>query len=264
MTTLSGLLGPHLHAFFLDYLGKQKRASPHTVASCRDTFRLLLTFVHETIGIPPSAVRVTDLDLPVVLRFLEQLEQHRGNTVRSRNIRLSAIRSLFRVITLRDPTSVALATRILAIPVKREDKKLVGYLTREEIEALLAAPDRSSWTGRRDYALLVTMYNTGARVSELTTLSRAQVRFAPTSCVLFMGKGRKERSVPLWPQTARTLQTCFREAGESHSPLAFPSARGGQLSRDGVAYLLGQTVQRARERCPSLYHKKISPHVRKR
>jgi site-specific recombinase XerD len=261
MTTTSELLGPHLQAFFVEYLGNQKRASPHTIASYRDTFRLLLTFLQEKLGRTPSALRVSDLQPPLILQFLEQLERQRGNTVRSRNIRLSAIRSLFRMITLREPRSLGLATQVLAIPIKREEKKLVGYLTRDEVEALLAAPNRSTLTGRRTYVLLSTMYNTGARVSELITLKQAQVQFTPSSCITFMGKGRKERIVPLWPQTARTLRAWFQEVGSSDTGLAFPNARGGPLSRDGVDYLLRQAVRLAQQQRPSLRERKISPHV---
>src|SRR5919205_1773898 len=166
--TQSSLLAPHLQAFFADYVSHQKRLSPHTIISCRDTFRLLLTFLRDHIGVDPSALRLTDVDAPAVLAFLDSLEQQRGNSVRSRNIRLAAIRSFFRLVALRDPDSIGIATRVLAIPVKREDKKLVGYLIREEIDAILAVPDRTEWSGRRDHALLLTMYNSGARVSEMT------------------------------------------------------------------------------------------------
>jgi integrase/recombinase XerD len=158
------LIGPHLQAFFSEHLCNHKRASPQTIASCRDTFRLLLQFLKKTTGIEPAAMEIADMDAPAVLAFLDNLEQQRGNSVRSRNIRLAAIRSFFRLIALRDPDSVGIATRILAIPVKREDKKLVGYLTREEVDAILAVPDRTQWSGRRDHALLLTMYNSGARV----------------------------------------------------------------------------------------------------
>ena len=157
MTSPHASIAPHVQAFFTEHLCHQKRVSPHTIASCRDTFRLLLTFIKETVSIEPSALQVTDLDAPLVLRFLDALESQRGNTVRSRNIRLSALRTFFRFVALRAPESVAIATRVLAIPLKREDKHLVGYLTREEMEALLAAPDRSQWVGRRDHALLLTM-----------------------------------------------------------------------------------------------------------
>src|SRR5437016_749423 len=151
----SDVIAPHLQAFFAEYLSQQKRLSPQTIVSCRDTFRLLLTFLRKHCGIEPSALRLADVDAPAVLRFLDYLEQQRGNSVRSRNIRLSAIRSFFRFVVLRDPESIGMATRVLAIPLKREDKKLIGYLTRAEMQAVLAAPDRSKWSGRRDHALLL-------------------------------------------------------------------------------------------------------------
>src|SRR6266853_3417476 len=226
-----------------------------------DTFRLLLTFVKETVGIEPSALRVTDVDAPLVLRFLDYLEHQRGNAIRSRNIRLSALRTFFRFVALRAPESVAIATRVLAIPLKREDKHLVGYLTREEMEALLAAPDRSQWVGRRDHALLLTMYNSGARVSEVTTLRREQGCFGATTFLDLHGKGRKERTVPLWPTTSHLLQGWLRELGTFGTPMVFPNARGRPLSRYGVNYLLQQTVRRAVVTCPSLRSKTVSPHV---
>src|SRR5499427_7330624 len=257
----SHVIAPHVQAFFADYLCHQRRLSPHTIMSCRDTFRLLLTFVRNQTGVEPSAVRMADVDAPVVLRFLTYLEQERGNSVRSRNIRLAALRSFFRFVALRDPDSLGIVTRVLAIPVKRTDQKLIGYLTRPEIQALLAAPDRATWVGRRNYALLVPLYNSGARVSELTTLKQGQICFAEHTCVHLLGKGRKERTIPLWVDTARVLRRWFQEVGESASQVAFPSARDTPLSRDGVDYLLKQTVQRAVAACPSLATKSISPHV---
>ena len=249
--THSSLIAPHLQAFFADYLCHQKRLSPQTIVSCRDTFRLLLTFLRDHPGVEPSALRIADVDAPAVLRFLDHLEQQRGNSVRSRNIRLSAIRAFFRLVALRDPDSIGIATRVLAIPLKREDKKLIGYLTRTEIQALLAAPDQSKWSGRRDHALLLTLYNSGARVSEVITLTRAQVCFDASTFVHLIGKGRKERTVPLWPNTAQVLKAWFRELGDPARGLAFPSARGKPLSRDGVDYLLKQAVQRAIPRVPA-------------
>ena len=194
--TNNGLVAPHLQAFFADYLCQQKRVSPRTILSYRDTFRLLLTFLKDTTGIEPCALRVIDLDAPAILRFLDHLEQQRGNTVSSRNVRLSAVRSFFRLVALRDPESIGLATRVLAIPVKREDKKLIGYLTRPEIQALLAAPDRSQWAGQRDHALFSTLYNSGARVSEIIALKRHHICFGATTFLQLTGKGRKERTVP--------------------------------------------------------------------
>ena len=182
--------------------------------------------------------------------------------MRSRNIRLSAVRSCFRLVALRDPDSIGIATQVLAIPIKRGDKKLIGYLTRPEIQALLAAPDRSKWSGRRDHALLLSLYNSGARVSEMIALQRDEVRFgAGHPFVQLTGKGRKERTIPLWPETAQVLKAWFRELGEQTHPMAFPNARGHPLSRHGVDYLLTKAVQCATDSCPSLATKTISPHV---
>ena len=257
----SSLIAPHLQTFFADYLCQQKRLSPQTIVSCRDTFRLLLVFLRDQTGVEPSALRMADVDAPAVLTFLNYLEQERGNSVRSRNIRLSAIRSFFRLVALRDPDSLGIVTRVLAIPTKREDQKLIGYLTRPEIQALLAAPDQSKWGGRRDHALLLTLYNSGARVSEITTLKRHQVCFDHSTFLQLLGKGRKERTVPLWAKTVQVLRTWFEELGEYAPNIAFPSVRGKPLSRDAVDYLLKQAVQRAIPACPSLASRKISPHV---
>ena len=254
-------LGPLLQSFFSEHLCSHKRASIQTIASYRDTFRLLLNYVQQTTGIEPSALRITDLEVSVLLAFLAHLEQQRHNSVRSRNIRLAAIRSFFRWVALRDPDSVNLASRVLAIPVKRGDKPLVGYLTQAEVEALLAVPDRSSWTGQRDHALLLTMYNSGARVSEITGLSWPQVRFGPTTYLDLNGKGRKERCVPLWPKTAKVLQQWRQRQAGNKAPSIFPSLRGNALTRDSVHHLLGEIVRVAITACPSLATKRVSPHV---
>jgi integrase/recombinase XerD len=257
----SRLIAPHVQAFFADYLCQQRRLSPQTILSCRDTFRLLLTFVQDQTGVEPSAVRLADIDAPLVLRFLNYLEQDRGNSVRSRNIRLSAIRSFFRLVALRDPDSLGMVTRVLAIPMKREDQKLIGYLTRPEIRALLAAPDQSTWVGRRAHALLLTLYNSGARVSAITMLKRDQVCCGDSTFLQLFGKGRKERTIPLGAETVQVLRAWFHELGEDTPNIAFPSVRGKSLSRDGVDYLLKRAVQRAALDCPSLKTKKISPHI---
>ena len=261
MTSSHSPLAPHVQAFFTEHLCHHKRVSPQTLASCRDSFRLLLPFVQEAVGIEPSALCVADLDAPTILAFLDYLEQQRGNAVRSRNIRLSALRTFFRFVALRDPESVESVTRVLAIPIKREDKKLVGSLTRPEIDALIAAPDQSHWIGRRDHALLLTMYNSGARVSEMTALKREQVCFGATTFLQLYGKGRKERTIPLWSQTRRVLQTWFRELGEEKSPMAFPNARGRLLARHSVNYLIHKAAQGAAVRCPSLCTRPITPHL---
>ena len=244
-TTSRPRIAPHVQAFFTEHLCQQQRVRPHTSASCRDTFRLLLTLRQEPVGIAPAVLCVADLDAPLVRRFLDDLEYQRGNAVRSRTIRWSALRTFFRVVALRDPESVAMATRVRAIPLKRDDKQLVGSLTREEMEALLAAPHRSHWVGRRDPALRRTMSNRGARVSEMIMLRRRQVCFGASTFLHRHGKGRKERTVPLWPQTCRVLQAWLPEVGPQEDQLVFPNARGAPLSRHGVMYLLQQVVHKA-------------------
>jgi integrase/recombinase XerD len=261
MTAATDLVGPHLQAFFAEHLTRHKRASPQTVHSYRDTFRLLLGFMKERTGTAPAALRLETLDAGAVLAFLDHLESQRGCSVRSRNQRLAAIRSFFRLVALRAPESVGLAAQVLAIPVKRADRKLVGYLSRDEMVALLAAPDRAAWSGRRDHALLLTLYNSGARVSEITALRRDQVHVGTGPHLELHGKGRKERVVPLWGETARVLQAWFRELGARPDAVAFPSARGQPLSRDGVDFLLRRAVSTAARSCPSLKTKRVSPHV---
>jgi site-specific recombinase XerD len=253
--------GVLLQAFFSEHLLRHKRASAHTIAAYRDTFRLLLQFLSATRGKIPAAVDIDDLDVPVILSFLDDLENGRQNSIRSRNQRLAAIRSLFRYIALRDPESVSIASRILAIPFKRAERRLIGYLTRKEIEAVLDAPDRASWIGRRDYALLLTFYNTGARLSEVTTLKRSAVVFGASASVHLHGKGRKDRQVPLWANTARVLRSWFAEIDSVPNDIAFPNARKGMLSSDGVAYILNKAVQQTIPKCPSLGTKRVTPHV---
>jgi integrase/recombinase XerD len=254
-------IGPLLQSFFVEYLCNQKRVSPQTIASYRDTFRLLLEFIRDKQRIEPAAVSIKDLDVEVILSFLDHLERTRHNSIRSRNLRLAAIRSFFRLVALRDPVQVSQAARVLAIPVKRTDRQLVKALTRAEMEAILAAPDLSEWSGRRDHAMLLTLYNSGARVSEVMALEQSQFCFGVQSFLNLRGKGRKERAVPLWTKTARTLQSWFRELSGRQTGLAFISARGRKLTRNGVDYILQQAVEQARNECPSLRDKKITPHV---
>jgi site-specific recombinase XerD len=244
-----------------NFICQQKRLSPQTVVSCRDTCRFWLIFLRDHTGVEPSALRLADIDAPAVLRLLTYLEQERGNSVRSRNIRLSAIRSFFRLVALRDPDSLGIVTRGLALPMQREDRTLIGSLTRTEIQALLAAPERSKWGGRRDHALLLTLSNSGARVSEVTTLRRAQVCCGASTFLQLTGQGRKERTIPLWPETAQLLKAWFAELGDAAGPMAFPHARGKALSREGVDYRLQHAIQRAIPACPSLATTHITPHV---
>jgi integrase/recombinase XerD len=257
----TSLIGPLIQSFFTQHLLINKRVSPQTVTSYRDTLKLFLQYLKEQTGKEPVVLQVSDLDVPAVLSFLDHLEQARHNSARSRNVRLAAIRTLFRWIALQDPENVGLATRVLSIPCKRTDKRLVRALSRTEIEAILAAPDLTRWSGRRDHTLLLTLYNTGARVSEIAALKRSQANFGASSFLQLHGKGRKERAVPLWSKTARTLQAWFREVeGDSHT-LAFPSARGKPLSRDGINYILQQAISNASSQCQALREKRISPHT---
>ncbi len=259
--TKSSPLAPLLQFFLTEHLHSHKRVSPKTVLAYRDCFRLLLQFVHKKTKTPPSNLCIQDLDAPMILSFLDSLEQDRKNQVRSRNARLAAIRSFFRVVSLRDPASVGIVTRVLAIPVKRTDKRLVGYLTREEMDAVLAAPDQAQWLGRRDHALLLTMYNSGARLSEMISLRRNQVVFGPTTYLQLKGKGRKEREVPLWPKTSRVLQQWLGRLNNTTTDIVFPTTRGTELSADAVNYVLKQAVKRASGACPVLASKRITPHV---
>jgi integrase/recombinase XerD len=255
------LLAPHLQIFFIQHLQSNKRASGQTIAAYRDTFRLLLQFMQQTHGTEPSKLRLPDLDANTLLSFLDHLERKRNNSVRSRNARLAAIRCFFRFVALRKPECVALVTQVLAIPVKRNDRRIISYLTKEEINGILAAPDQSVWLGRRDYALLLTLYNTGARVSELITLQQSQLHMGVHTFLQLYGKGRKERVVPLWPKTAQVLRSWFREIGEQPNRLVFPNAHKGSLTRQGVNYILSQTAHKAQSTCPSLKTKRVSPHL---
>ena len=259
--TGSPLAGPLLQSFFTDHLLNHKCVSSQTVHAYRDVFRLLLNYIRDQTRIAPSDLQLSQIDADCILSFLDHLEHKRGNCARSRNARLAAIRSFFRFVALREPACVALATQVLAIPAKRADRLLVGYLTRPEIEAMLAVPDPSRWSGRRDHVLLLTLYNTGARVSEIATMRRSQFQRGSNNFICLKGKGRKERTVPLWNKTARALRNWFNEIHDMPGDLAFPSARGAMLSRHGVSYILDRIVQQAAVHCPSLKSKSVSPHV---
>jgi integrase/recombinase XerD len=250
-----------VQAFFVEYLLNQKHASPRTLAAYRDAFRLLLGFVREAHGVEPAVLNIENLDAPIILAFLDHIERQRANSIRSRNARLAAIRSFFRFVQMREPAVVAVASRVLAIPVKRTERKLIGYLTRPEIDALLSATDRTNWDGRRDHALLLTLYNSGARVSEIIGVCRDDIVLDAPASLKLHGKGRKERAVPLWAKTAQVLRSWFQELGDRSGEFAFPSARARRLSRHGVSFLLGRLAERAVKACPSLSIKQISPHV---
>jgi integrase/recombinase XerD len=256
------LVGPHLQRFFAEHLAMHKHASPGTVASYRDTFRLLLQFMQDTTRIAPTALPVAAIDADAILAFLNHIERDRRCSVRSRNARLAAIRAFFRFVSLHDPACLGMATRIMAIPNKRCEKKLVGFLSRAEVKALIAAPDRRTCSGRRDHALLLTLYNTGARISEIIGLQRRQLSLdAGHASIQLLGKGRKERVIPLWNETARVLRRWLREIDDTPDAVVFPSARNQPLSRDGADYILRRAVVTATVSCSSLANRSVSPHV---
>lgn len=254
-------LAPLLETFFLDRLVKQQRASPHTVAAYRDTFRLLLGFLELRLQRPPWEMLITDLGAPVIADFLDSLEKDRKNSIRTRNARLAAIRSFLRDVARREPAHLALAQRVLALPQKRCDHHLVRFLDRGEQEALLAAPDQRTWIGRRDHALLLVLLQTGLRVSEAIGLKREDVVLATGPHVRCWGKGRKERCTPLRPQTVAVLRAWLLERGGIPSDRVFPNRRTGALSRDAVERLVARHAATAGATSPSLRAKRVSPHV---
>jgi integrase/recombinase XerD len=250
-----------VQAFFTDRLLRQRRASPHTVAGYRDTFRLLLRFAKERLGKVPSKLSLTDLDARFVGDFLDHLEKGRGNGARSRNTRLAAIHSFFHYVALQEPAYAEQCRRILAIPSKQYERRLIEYLTAEEIDALLAAPDQTTWIGRRDRALLLVAIQTGLRVSELIGLRRDDVVLGTGAHVRCDGKGRKERCTPLRQDVVVVLAEWFRECPAEPTAAAFPSSRGGSLSRDAVERLVARHRRGAERRCHSLKRKRVTPHV---
>jgi len=250
-----------LEAFFTDRLMRQRAASPHTIATYRDTFCLLLRFAQERLKKTPSALTLADLDASFLSAFLDHLEKNRRNTARSRNCRLAAVRSFFRYAALHQPDHSALIQRVLAMPSKRYDRTEVEFLTHEEIDALLAAPDLSTWVGRRDRTLVHLAVQTGLRVSELVSLRWEDVVLSNGAHVHCRGKGRKERCTPLRKDVVRELGNWFRELkAQPHDPV-FPSMRGGPLGPDGVQHLLAKHLATAQKRCSSLQGKRVSPHV---
>lgn len=251
-----------LQRFFTDRLLRQRQASPHTIASYRDSFRLLLKFAAERLGKEPSELTLTDLDASFVGAFLHHLEQDRGNSARTRNARLAAVRAFFRYIAFEELQHSALIQRVLAMPNKCAEKKPIDFLSRPEIEALVSAPDLNTWGGRRDRAILLLAVQTGLRVSELVGLNCEDLVLGnEASYVRCHGKGRKERLTPLRKQTTTVLRDWLREReGRPGQPI-FPNSRGGRLSRDGVEHLLAKHVATASTQCPSLQTKHVSPHV---
>jgi len=250
-----------LQSFFTDRLMKQRQVSTHTIASYRDTFRLLLGFAHKQLKKPPSQLVLDDLNAPFIGAFLDHIQSNRQNGARTRNLRLTAIRSFFQYAAFQEPSRSDHIQRVLAIPTKRQDHPLIDFLTHPEIQALLTAPDKTTWTGRRDQALLVLAIQTGLRLSELIGLRRRDIVLTPGAHVRCYGKGRKERCTPLTKQTVAIMKTWLEERGGSDDDVVFPNARGTQLSPDGVQYRLAKHVLKARKTCPSLNEKRVSPHV---
>ncbi len=255
------VLAPTLEAFFTDRLMAQRRSSPHTIAAYRDTFRLLLAYALETTGTPPAKLELSDLDAPLIGAFLDHLETDRGVAVTTRNLRLAAVHSLFRYAAVRHPEHAALIQRVLAIPAKRTDRGPISYLTRPEIDALLAAPDRTTRLGRRDHALLALTVQTGLRVSEVCGLQRLSITLGTGAHVTCTGKGRKQRATPLTPDTATIIGEWLTGTTGSPSGPLFPGPAGRPLTRDAIRRAVDRHVTTAARSCPTLATKRVSPHV---
>jgi integrase/recombinase XerD len=253
-------LPPLLQAFFTDRLVRQRQASPHTIAAYRDTIRLLLAFAAQRRGVAPSRLDLHHLDAPLVGAFLDHLEHDRANGARTRNARLAAIRSLYHYAVLRHPEHAALIERVLAIPPKRWERRLVTFLTESELEAVLAAIERGTWTGRRDYTLIALASQTGLRASELIHLQCGDVQLGVGAHVSCLGKGRKQRITPLTKAMVGVLHTWLAERdGQTTQPL-FPTRTGRALSRDALEHRLAQYTASAGRTCASLRQKKITVH----
>jgi integrase/recombinase XerD len=250
-----------LQRFFVQRLMQQQHVTACTVTAYRDSFRLLLSFAHQRLGKRPSDMALEDLNASFILDFLNHLEVDRHNCSRSRNARFAAIRSFMEYVSFEEPSALALTQSVLAIPMKRFEQQLVGFLSREHIEAILAAPDANTWTGQRDRVMLTTLYNTGARVSELIGMRMSDLTLEPTAWVRIRGKGRKERSVPLWSDTARELKRWLRQYPRAPEQPLFPSRSGAPLTRIGLTERLKLAVQGAAHRFPELTKRRIFPHL---
>jgi site-specific recombinase XerD len=249
-----------LEKFFTERLIKQRNASPHTIKSYRDTFVLLLRFVQSRTGKSPSRLDLAQIDAPLVATFLEHLENERNISARSRNLRLTAIRSFFRYLALEEPGKSGQIQRVLAIPAKRHERAMVSFLTQDEVKALLAAPDQQTWPGRRDHALILVAVHTGLRLSELTALRRQDLVLETGAHVRVKGKGRKERCTPLTKQAVVVLKSWLNEPVMHGTESLFPNLRGAVLSPDGVQYILTKHSKTACRNCPSLARKRVTAH----
>jgi site-specific recombinase XerD len=249
-----------LERFFTQRLMQQRQASPHTISSYRDTFRQFLKFIQRRRRRPPSHLTFEEIDAPLIVAFLDDLEKHQGISVRSRNLRLTAIHSFFRYAAFEAPANSAQIQRVLAIPSKRFTRTVVPFLTRPEVDALLVAPDQRTWSGRRDHAFLLLAVQTGLRLSEMTGLKREDVILGAGAHVRVIGKGRKERCTPIAKPTLTVLNAWLREQQRGAGPVLFPSARGERLSVHGVQYMLNKHRVTASRNCPTLKQKRVTVH----
>ncbi len=247
--------------YFCQCLINQRHVSDRTVKSYRDTFKLLFKFINEQKGKSASQLRLSDINADLILKFLDYLEAKRHNTARSRNIRLAAIRSFLHYASYQEPEALSSIQRALAIPMKQYDRPLVGFFTREEMEAILNSINTQTWSGQRDQALLTTLYNTGARVSEIITVKRSDIEVNQNAVIHLHGKGRKERSVPLWKSTVSLIRKWLKQIDDDPQTPLFPNRSGEAMSRSGVDDRIKTIAKKAEKKCPSLKNKKISSHI---
>ena len=247
--------------FFTDYMTQQRALSPRTVASYRDTFVLMLRFAHEKHGKAPADFQFSDLSAKFLLGFLDHLEQQRHNSVRSRNVRLAAVRSFLKFAAGHDPAQLGVIEQALAVPMKRFDRKMVGFVPKEQMLAVIDVPTET-WIGQRDHLLLTLLFNTGARVSEIIGVRVLDVVLGPTSSIRLHGKGRKQRTLPLWKTTAKAVRDWLQLNPnlQTNSPLL--SRRDGMsMTRANVAQRLKLAVDAATQRYPELAKTSVSPHI---
>jgi len=248
-------------SFFSKRLIAQRKASPHTISAYAQTFRLLVAYAQKRLGTPPSQLSLAQLDAPFLAGFLDELESKRSNSARSRNARLASLRAFYRYAALEVPQHAGLIQRVLAIPYKRVTRRLVSYLSRPEVEAILASVDKSTWLGRRNHAMFLLAVQTGLRLSEITGLHQKDVMLCRAAHVRCEGKGRKERCTPLARPTVAVLKAWISEQGINGSAFMFPSRNGDRLSADAVQHALATHVTAAQRKCPSLAKKRVTPHV---
>ena len=249
-----------LQHFFLKRLKEQRNVSPHTIESYRDTFRLLLAHVSKMSKIPPSKLTIENLDAPAILDFLDHIETVRGNSPSSRNLRLAAIRSFFRYCSYLAPDSLGTIQKVLSIPIKKTAGREVNFLSVEEMQAIIDTPDLSTWSGLRDHTMFATLYNTGARVSEITGMKIMDLSLG-TSSIKIHGKGRKDRVMPLWRSTINLIKNWLPHINCDPDCPIFPNTRGKHMTRHGVEFRIGMAKKTAETQCPSLSKKCLTPHA---